>query len=172
MSVLSRVSTIWTFVGRSEMLTESMTPCKASNPPFTGKTWSLLSAIFASYKGNKLLHSQVTVKLIQLRLNNCSLAHMSTESSLKANQVWPDTELFKLAGCMIKLGQFIWSHLTNLSNALFLKDKLKQLSHLSKEEIRHLDSLCDDNNYLEILYKLIVDIWNTFHVHVEIFDSL
>ena len=34
-------------------LTESMTPCSASNPSLTGNTWSLLSAIFASWEGWK-----------------------------------------------------------------------------------------------------------------------
>lgn len=51
--VVGAVSTcLWADVKR---LTESMTPCKASNPSFTGKTWSLLSAIFASYRGSMLL---------------------------------------------------------------------------------------------------------------------
>lgn len=37
-----------TFCFKTMILTESMTPCNASKPPFTGKTWSLLSAIFAN----------------------------------------------------------------------------------------------------------------------------
>lgn len=40
-------------VGAEELLTESIAPCKALNPSFTGKTWSLPSAIFASWKINK-----------------------------------------------------------------------------------------------------------------------
>ena len=62
-------------LGCTEVLTESMTPCKASNPSFTGKTWSLLSAIFASYRRKTSYDSST---LIHPRYEN-NQAHSMTD---------------------------------------------------------------------------------------------
>lgn len=68
--------------------TESITPCSASNPSFTGKTWSVLSAIVES----------------------CQDMYDLTSNRLYAI-VWIDTFIFLLTGLLvdIDLPGFHWS---------------------------------------------------------------